>query len=193
MPQTKRRPAIDRVRTMRLRLDGPDVWYAEGPDTFVGPADIAFLKERASVSPRERGRICLHEGIGSAVQEMIIVHGRSCYVRPARHPIKRETMTAIEGRAAVVFFDDAGGILRTQPLNSDGGGSFICRVPQNTWHGLVILSEWFVFYEVSAGPWLPGASEFPPWAPSESEPAAIPYLESLRAQVGTDTSNDLCV
>jgi len=132
---------------MQLRADRPDVWYAEEALGGVGPAEVAFLKERASASPRLRARICLHENIAAPVHEMVIVHHRSCYVRPARHPHKRETITALEGRAAAILFDDMGTVGETRVLDAESGPS-LWRVPTNVWHALVILSEWFVFYEV---------------------------------------------
>jgi len=166
---------------MQLRADGPDVWYAEGIEAFVGPDEIAFLKEHAAASARQRARICLHENVESVVHEMVIVHGRSCYVRPARHPHKRETMTVLEGTATAVFFDDSGAITSTHQLSANGAKMW--RVPPNTWHGLVITSDWLVFYEVSKGPWQPAASEYPGWAPDQHEPSAGPFLDSLRSHV----------
>jgi len=56
-------------------------------------------------------------------------------------------------------------------------------VPPNTWHNLVITSEWLVFYEVKPGPFQPSDSEFPSWAPDQNDPAAAPYLEALRSRI----------
>jgi cupin fold WbuC family metalloprotein len=167
---------------VQLRADGPDVWYAENSLAFVGPDEIAFLKDRAHASARLRSRLCLHENIASPVHEMVIVHHRSCYVRPHRHPHKRESLTVLEGAASAVFFDDAATITEARVLDALAGAT-ICRVPENVWHGLVIASEWLVFYEVSAGPFRAGSSEFPAWAPEENDPAAAPYLETLRRRV----------
>lgn len=167
---------------MQLRAEGPDVWYAEGVQAFVGPEEIAWLKEQAMASPRMRARICLHENLSSAVHEMVIVHGRSCYVRPARHRDQRESMTVLEGTATAAFFDDQGAITYARRLSADHGAK-VWRVPPNTWHNLVITSEWLVFYEVKPGPFLPDQSEFPSWAPDQNEPAAATYLEALRSRI----------
>jgi cupin fold WbuC family metalloprotein len=167
---------------MQLRAAGPDVWYADESLGFVGPDEIAFLKENARSSRRLRARICLHESVGSPVQEMVISHHRSCYVRPHRHAKKCESLTILEGAAVAVFFDDAANITATRALDA-AAGPIICRVPKNVWHGLVIASEWLVFYEVSAGPFGPGSSEFPDWAPEEFASTAGPFLDALRLRV----------
>jgi cupin fold WbuC family metalloprotein len=171
---------------MQLRADGPDVWYATEAAAFVGPGEIAFLKERAAESPRLRSRICLHENVSAPVHEMVIVHHRSCYVRPHRHPRKPESLTVLEGDAVALFFDDGAGIASAQRLAPDA--ATMCRVPVNAWHGLVIESEWFVFYEVSAGPFVPGSTEFAPWAPPENDPAASAFLAGLRRDARAVTS-----
>ena len=75
-----------------------------------------------------------------------------------------------------------GTVGETRVLDAESGPS-LWRVPTNVWHALVILSEWFVFYEVSAGPWQPSASEFPAWAPEDVEPAAAEYIERLRMRL----------
>lgn len=171
---------------MQLRADGPDVWYAAEAGTFVGPGEITFLKERAAASPRLRARICLHENVAAPVHEMVIVHHRSCYVRPHRHPRKPESLTVLEGEAVALFFDDAAAIASARRIAA--GAATICRVPVNAWHGLVIESEWLVFYEVSAGPFVPGSSEFAPWAPAENDAAAAAFLAGLRRDAGRLTS-----
>jgi cupin fold WbuC family metalloprotein len=85
-------------------------------------------------------------------------------VRPHRHPSKAETLTVLEGRAAALTFDDAGAVVANVAL--DAASTPLWHVAANTWHGLEILSDWLVFYEVSPGPFHAGSSEFPAWAPA---------------------------
>ncbi len=162
----------------RLIATGPDVWYAGPAFDAIGASDVDFLKDRARVSPRMRSRICLHADPSAPIHEMVIVHHRSCYVRPHRHPHKAETLVVLEGRAGGLVFDDAGAV--TARLALDAGAPSLWRVPALTWHGLVIESEWLVFYEVSAGPFVTGSSEFPTWAPVESDPSTSAYAAGLR-------------
>jgi len=163
---------------IELRAESSDVWYAADPGARIGPAEIAFLKGAAAASPRLRSRICLHADPDAPLHEMVIVHHRSCYVRPHRHPAKPESLTVIEGSATGLYFDAQGEIVTLLSLAPSAVS--IWRIPQNAWHGLVIASEWFVFYEVSSGPFVPGVSEFPAWAPHEREDSARAYAEAIR-------------
>jgi cupin fold WbuC family metalloprotein len=160
----------------------PDVWFSEPGAARIGKAEIEFLKERAAESPRLRARICFHENHDSPIQEMLIVHHRSCYVRPASHPYKAESLFILEGAAVAVLFDNAGTINDAFRLGSPyEADTYFWRVPQGTWHSIVIASEWLVFSEVSAGPFREEANLGAPWAPTELEGQA--YFDELRTQL----------
>lgn len=152
---------------MRLRAESPEVWYADDALAFVGPDEIAFLKGQAAASSRLRARICLHANVDAPIHEMVIVHHRSCYVRPHRHPRKWESLSLVEGEATIPFFDDKGRLFEEQLLGPSGIS--IARIPVNVWHGLVIHSEWFVFHEIAPGPFSPDNMILAPWAPAERE------------------------
>jgi cupin fold WbuC family metalloprotein len=163
-------------RALRLRDGGPelrhrghDVWYVGGPLSCLGAVEIAFLKERASSSPRKRARICEHENAEAPVHEMLIAHHHSCYVRPHRHPSKAESFMIFEGEATAVFFDEVGSVKSTLEMRAPPAPTFAYRVAPGTWHSLIIRSEWLIFFEVSRGPFTSGSSEFPVWAPDESK------------------------
>lgn len=160
----------------------PDVWYAEPGLAHIGRAEIEFLKERAAESPRLRARICFHEDLESPIHEMLIVHHRSCYVRPASHPHKAESIFILEGVAVAVLFDDDGAVRDAFRIGSPyEADTYFWRVPQRTWHSLVIASEWLVFSEVSAGPFTEATNVAPPWGPPELE--GQPFLDDLRTQL----------
>ena len=115
---------------------------------------------------------------------MLIVHHRSCYVRPHRHEGKGESLIVIEGEALGFTFDDRGGIESALRLGTAGsGGRFSYIMPAGVWHGMVILSEWLVFVEAAPGPFERAATKFPDWAPDGTdEQAAAAYANALVAQ-----------
>jgi cupin fold WbuC family metalloprotein len=161
----------------------PEVFYASAPVATVGADDIAFLKERAAANPRRRCRLCLHASPAAAHHEMLIVHHRDAYVRPARHERKSESLIVIEGEALAFTFDDTGTVASTISLGPPGGSaSFSYYMPAGTWHSLAIRSEWLVFVEAVAGPFESSATSFPAWAPDGNDPAAAAtYVERLAA------------
>jgi cupin fold WbuC family metalloprotein len=164
--------------------ESSEVYYASVPLATVGDDEIAFLKERAAENPRLRCRLCLHPSPDASQHEMLIVHHRSCYVRPHRHTRNGETLVVIEGEALGFTFDDRGGVEEAMRLSTPGsGGRFSYIMPAGVWHGMVILSEWLVFVETAPGPFEREATAFPAWAPDGSdEEAAAAYASGLAAQ-----------
>jgi len=151
----------------------PEVFYASGPVATAGDDEIAFLKERSAENTRRRCRLCLHSSPAAAQHEMIIVHHRDAYVRPHLHPDKSESLIVLEGEALAFTFDDAGVVTSTIHLAPPGAGErFSYFMPAGVWHGLAILSEWLVFVESAAGPFVRGATRFPAWAPDGCDDVA---------------------
>lgn len=147
------------------------VIFKKGQIVGIDSKQISFLKELLNESSDKKARICLHDNIGNALQEMLIIHGQGAYVRPHKHMRKDESISIIEGRGLLVIFNEKGAVKRIQPLSTKSGkGNFICRVKRGLWHSLVILSDALIFHEVSSGPFM-GEDEhmFPRWAPRAEE------------------------
>jgi cupin fold WbuC family metalloprotein len=163
--------------------ESPEVYYVGAPLPSVSAEDVAFLKERASVSRRRRCRLCLHASPAALHHEMLIVHHYDAYVRPARHYTRSESLIVIEGEALALTFDDAGNIATSYLLGPPGSGhKFSYYMPEGIWHGMVILSEWFVFVETSAGPFDSSLTVFPSWAPDGFDIASTEtYMRALEA------------
>jgi cupin fold WbuC family metalloprotein len=154
--------------------ESPEVYYAAERLSVVGPAEIAFLKQRAFENPRKRCRLCTHASPDDEMQEMLIVHHRECYVRPHRHRRKAESLHVIEGAAEVVVFDERGAVSEAFEVAEGGSpASFYYRMPPMRYHMLIIKTEWFVFHEVVRGPFVRGETEFPHWAPDGAESAPV--------------------
>jgi cupin fold WbuC family metalloprotein len=161
----------------------PEVFYASAAVATIGADDIAFLKERAAANPRRRSRLCLHAAPTAPLHEMLIVHHRDAYVRPARHDRKSESLIVIEGEALAFIFDDAGTVTSRIALGPPGGNArFSYYMPSGTWHSLSVRSEWLVFVEAVTGPFEIDGTTFPAWAPDGSDAvAAAAYVERLVA------------
>ena len=166
-----------------MRTVNDEVVVADEPLTWVGEHDVELLKARAAANPRRRIRICAHPDVDDPLHEMLIVHARGVYVRPHRHPSKSESMHVIEGAADVVFFDDEGRITQRVPVGAPASGSaFYYRLRDPVYHSLVVRSEYFVFHEVTNGPFRRDDTEFAPWAPEENDvTGAASFLRELAA------------
>jgi len=152
---------------------------------IVTPDVVAGLKTAAAADPFKRARLCLHRSSADAVHQMIIAHHRDTYTQPHRHRGKTESFHMVEGRLAVLFFDDAGAVTRRIVLGPVGSAEpSVYRLSASEWHTVIPLTEYAVFHEITNGPFVRGDSDTAPWAPQESDAAAAQafkkkLLESL--------------
>lgn len=165
---------------LRLREETPEVYYTNDSISVLYPGIIAFLKERALATPRQRCRICMHSGWDDPFQEMLIAHRSGHYMQPHRHVERTQSFRIVEGRALVVVFHDDG-VIRHVFKTGDNEGAFYFRFPPSVYYCFLIESEWFVFFEGVARPFTPSVVEWAPWAPPENNTtAATAYSIELR-------------
>jgi cupin fold WbuC family metalloprotein len=152
----------------------PAVFAGDAQPVTVGASDIEMLKKSAAASQKKRARICAHASSTHALHEMLIVLHRDTYVRPHRHHGKCESMHAIEGRAALVYYTEAGEpcAIRILGLSRDAD-CFFCRTNDAVFHTVVVLDENFVFHETVQGPFQAKDTEYASWAPAEEDTEAV--------------------
>ncbi|MBI3899494.1 MAG: WbuC family cupin fold metalloprotein [Gammaproteobacteria bacterium] len=138
------------------------------------------LTESAIASPRRRKNLNLHDSLDDAVQRFLNAFEPGTYVRPHRHSGKWELFVLIQGRAAVLGFDDAGTVVTRVELNADNGARVV-EIPASTWHTIVSLAPRTVMLEVKRGPYDPSVpAEYAPWAPAENDAAAAAFERRLQ-------------
>ena len=161
---------------MKFSKMSDEVFIADSDLSFLSIKDIEYVKNVAMVNSRRRVRICTHRDVKDSLHEMVIVHTRGAYVRPHKHLNKSEAVHVIEGNAEVVFFDENGIISRSLRLGDYSSKSvFYYRLNSEDYHTLVVRSEFFIFHEITNGPFIRNNTIFPSWAPDESDQAGI-YL-----------------
>jgi cupin fold WbuC family metalloprotein len=178
------------ARGDELRVESPEVVYAAAPLVTVDSATIAALISDAANNPRRRIRLCTHSGVADAVHEMLIVHERSCYVRPHKHIGKSESFHVIDGAVDVVLFDDAGSITDVMPMGTYGSKKpFFYRIAEPLYHTLIIRSEVLVFHETTSGPLQRDQTVLAPWSPDGADDDAVAkYLAGLDAAIAETPS-----
>lgn len=171
--------------TEQFRQENPEVYYAPPGFVAVGDAEIDWLIARAATLPRRRSRLCLHKDPQAQVHDMLIVHHRSCYVRPHRHFSRSETLSVLRGTATAITFDEVGAVGQLVLLGPAGSGCIsLYRMPPQLFHGLVVDSEWLVFLETTAGPYDAQGSEFAPWSPDGKNDAETEkFTQALRLSI----------
>ena len=166
---------------MKTTIFNEEVLFATDAIVQIDASDIAELKQKAKQNPRRRIRICVHSDIRDSIHEMLIVHERSCYVRPHKHINKTETFHIIEGVADIILFNEEGHIDQSIPMGSfNSGRKFFYRLPPFRYHTLVIHSDVLVFHEITNGPFMPEETIWAPWSPEETDLNAVSrYMTNL--------------
>jgi len=162
-----------------------EVLYSTNDITKINISDIEVLKERASLNRRRRIRLCVHKSINDNIHEMLIVHGKSCYVRPHKHLNKVESFHIIEGSANIILFNDVGVISQVIEMGDfSTGKNFFYRLPPSHYHTIIIKSDVLVFHETTNGPFRPDETIWADWAPDESDDKKIlQYIKKLNEKI----------
>jgi cupin fold WbuC family metalloprotein len=162
-----------------------EVLYATSDPFTLGPSDIDRLKSLAEETDRQRIRICTHKDADDGLHEMFIVHPRGAYVRPHRHLGKIEAFYMVEGALDMVVFNDDGDITSVTEMGAYGSGlPFYHRMDGPLFHTMLIKSDQVVFHEVTSGPFVPSDTEFPGWAPAESDRRdVVAFLDGLNSAI----------
>ena len=157
---------------MKLIKINPEVYYC-GDVSQASEKEVQFLKKIASTNQRKRARLCAHPDENDLLHEMLIVHSSGNYIRPHKHLTNSESFHVIEGEALLVLMDETGEVQSRVPLGPiSSGRTFFYRIPDSEFHSLEIISDFFVFFEVTNGPFKRDNVIFAPWAPEE---AKVPF------------------
>ncbi|MBW2975675.1 WbuC family cupin fold metalloprotein [Candidatus Woesearchaeota archaeon] len=134
--------------------------------------DKETISQLVEESKRNSGcdiRISLHKDPSEEFHNMIILQNKGNYYRPHKHKNKVEAYQIIEGRMAVFIFDDKGSVKECAILSPEK--NFIYRIPSNTWHLSIPLTEYVIFNESKPGPFLGEEDNISAdWAPDNSNP-----------------------
>lgn len=126
-----------------------------------------FLKSCAEKNLKREARLCTHLRPENTLHEMIIVHRKGNYVPPHRHSNKVESFHIMEGKLAIVIFDDHGLIERAIHLSSYGNIYYKLQKP--LYHTVIPLSDYVVYHEITDGPFVLNDKDEAKWAPKKDE------------------------
>lgn len=164
---------------MKIKKESSEVFYIQGDITEFNKKLISDLILKCKKSSQSKSRYCMHSNTKSKVQEMIICHKKNYYVRPHKHIDKEESIFVIKGLAKAIFFDDGGKVKKIIRLGDIGTKRpFYYKLNKNLFHTLLIESNFFVFHEVSKGPFKKNKTIFPRWAPIKQDKIFKKFLNS---------------
>jgi cupin fold WbuC family metalloprotein len=170
---------------IQMKKNSPEVYVADQPIVAIGREEIDFLQSNVQSTERKRTRLCAHQSPEEGLHEMFVVYTSSTYMRPNKHP-KDESLHILKGYADFVFFDQQGNVTEVLQLGEPSSGRpFYCRVPQDTYHTVLMRSELLVIHEGLTGPFRRDSTTvFAPWAPLEDDmPGVRAFSERIDADV----------
>ncbi|MDF1529632.1 MAG: WbuC family cupin fold metalloprotein [Sedimenticola sp.] len=146
------------------------------------------LIEQAEVNPRRRAHHNLHQSYDEPVQRVCIGLLCGTYVRPHAHRQAHqwELILGLQGETCLIIFDPAGTITQRFMLSERSHTQGI-ELPPGTWHTLYPVNKQSIILEIKQGPYNPDfAAVFADWAPEESEPESVLFLQWLHhAETGS--------
>lgn len=124
--------------------------YAEGCYRLKGytldAEDLQTLLTAANSTKLKRARVCIHESESDQVQEMFVllmhdtVKGTYKYLRPSSKYL-------LHGKMDIEFHD-----ANATRVSLNAQRPFV-RVPADTYHTPILLSEYVLLHEIHQGPW----------------------------------------
>ncbi len=170
---------------LKMKRTAEEVFVADEAVVSLGQKDMKVLKDLVGTTTRKRIRLCVHKESENILHEMFVVYMSMTYVKPNLHFGKEESLHILEGEADFIFFDDNGNITEIIPLgDSKSGRQFYIRVPQSTYHTLVMKSDVLVIHEVTPGPFRREDTGWAPWAPAETDLAAVDqFMNKLKGAI----------
>ncbi|MBT4731602.1 cupin fold metalloprotein, WbuC family [Candidatus Woesearchaeota archaeon] len=153
---------------INLIRESTEVFYTDESIINISNRDIEDLKQKMILSNNDRIRLCTHRAKEDFLHEMLIIHTNKCYVRPHKHINKVESITVLEGLAKIIIFNDDGSVFEELSIGChDSGRVFYHRMNIEKYHMFVIQSDFFIFHEVTQGPFDKKHTMFPDWSPKE--------------------------
>ena len=169
------------------RQQNSEVLYTNDTISTVNRPDVKNLKILSINNERKRIRLCTHSDSNQVLHEMLIVHGKSTYVHPHKHPGKSESTHIIEGLVDIILFDDDGRIDRVIEMGDYASGKiFYYRIATPIFHTLIIRSDILVFHETTNGPFNKESTIFAPWAPTGTAPDLVDtFISDLKKRINS--------
>lgn len=156
-----------------------------GKTEFFDDALFARVAAEARLSPRRRMNYNFHRSTDDAVNRLLNAMHRDSYLPVHRHlsPSRSESCVVLRGSVGVTIYDEEGGVVTRRRVSADGA----CRgfdIEAGVWHGLVVLEDDTVLFEVKRGPYAPiTADNLAPWTPdAEDRQAVAEFIKELETE-----------
>ncbi|MBR5282812.1 MAG: WbuC family cupin fold metalloprotein [Alistipes sp.] len=133
------------------------------------------VAEKATQSPRRRMNYNFHRSTDEPINRLLNVMHRGSYLPVHRHldPARSESIIVVRGKVGLTIYDDAGAEVESRIVGA-GCDTVGVDIEAGVWHGLVVLEDDTVLFEVKQGPFAPITPEnIASWTPAVEDVAAV--------------------
>ena len=133
------------------------------------------VAQKATESPRRRMNYNFHRSTDEAVNRLLNVMHRGSYLPVHRHlnPDKSESIVVVRGKVGITIYDDKGSEVENRLVGA-GCDTVGVDIEAGVWHGLVVLEDDTVLFEVKEGPFAPITPDnIASWTPAVEDTAAV--------------------
>lgn len=152
---------------------------------FITERMMDDVAAEARQSPRLRMNRNFHGSTDEPVNRLLNVMHRGSYLPVHRHlsPSRTESCVVLRGRVGLTLYDDDGRVVERRIV----GSAADCRgfdIAAGVWHGLVVLDDDTVLFEVKQGPYAPITSDnVAPWSPAADDAVAVgEFMDDLEKE-----------
>lgn len=142
---------------------------------FIDSALMDAVAEQAASSLRRRMNYNFHRSTDEAVNRLLNVMHRGSYLPVHRHldPSRSESIIVVRGKVGVTIYDDAGAEVESRVVGV-GRDTVGFDIEAGVWHGLVVLEDNTVLFEVKQGPFAPITPDnLARWTPAADDAVAV--------------------
>ena len=155
---------------------------------FIDQALMDAVASEAKESPRLRMNYNFHRSTDEAVNRLLNVMHRGSYLPVHRHlnPAKSESIVVVRGKVGITIYDDAGTEVESRMVGA-GCDTVGVDIEAGVWHGLVVLEDDTVVFEVKEGPFAPITPDnIASWTPAvDDAPAVGKFVKELEQKFQT--------
>lgn len=135
---------------------------------FIDDHLMAEVASQAREAVRLRINYNFHRTTDEPVNRLLNAMNRGSYLPVHRHlsPDRCESSIVLRGRVGLTIYDDSGRVVGRRVVGPD---SECCGfdIEAGVWHGLVVLEDDTVLFEVKQGPYAPITPDnLAPWTPA---------------------------
>ena len=153
-----------------------------GVAEFIDRELMERVAEEARKSPRKRMNYNFHRSHDESVNRLLNVMNRGSYLPVHRHldPDRSESVVILRGKVGLTIYDDSGAEIESRIMSASGDCAGVDIEP-GVWHGMVVLEDDTVVFEVKQGPFAPIVPEnIASWMPDVADEEAVEeYVKAL--------------